>query len=110
MLNLLLIDDNLLNFKNILNNVLVNTPEINLCGIVTNKKELVNFLKNIKVDIILFNSKQNNILLEELIHIISKINYTKLKKSIIVLHKPSKINTNFDSYIQKIIGDTYKLL
>ncbi len=99
MFNLLLIDDNLLNFKNILNNVLVNTPKINLSGIATNKKEVIDFLKNFKIDIIIFNSKQNNILLEELIQIISKINYIKLKNSIIVLHKPNKINKNFDSYI-----------
>lgn len=43
MFNLLLIDDNLLNFKNILNNVLVNTPKINLSGIATNKKKLLIF-------------------------------------------------------------------
>ncbi len=103
MFNLLLIDDNLLNFKNILNNVLVNTPKINLSGIATNKKEVIDFLKNFKIDIIIFNSKQNNILLEELIQIISKINYIKLKNSIIVLHKPNKINKNFDSYIYEYI-------
>lgn len=110
MFNLLLIDDNLLNFKNILNNVLVNTPKINLSGIATNKKEVIDFLKNFKIDIIIFNSKQNNILLEELIQIISKINYIKLKNSIIVLHKPNKINKNFDSYIYEYITTSSNIL
>lgn len=57
MLNLLLIDDNLLNFKNILNNVLSNTQKITLCGIATNKRDLVNVLKNTKFDIVIFNSR-----------------------------------------------------
>ena len=87
MLNLLIVDDNFHFSKNLINLLVDSNPNIRICGIATNGKETLNFLKdnNNKIDIILLDLKlpyfNGFVILDE----ISKKNITHLKNSIIVI-------------------------
>lgn len=106
MLNILLIDNDFSRLKNIINTVFTKLSNFNLYGITTNKQETFKFIKTGKIDIIILNTEQNNVVCNELMKFIVENNYYFLKNSIILLNNNQKIKEEYYSYIYEYITVT----
>ncbi len=88
MFNVLLVEEDMNYGKKLINKLAIKNKDFRLCGIVNNKKEIMYFLNNLEIDIILI-----NLSFDDWKECIEMIKTEKYRNSvIIILNKKSEIN------------------